>query len=592
MKGSIFLILCFSITLVFSQKKTVSDITVNDIKEYVSFLASDALKGRMTGSGDDKLAAEYMQKLFVDFKLKPLCENGFQFFNTTVDAVLGADNSFTFSGFTGKANVDFSPYSFSKNVSLKAQAVFVGYGFDISKDSLQWNDYKDVDVKGKWAVILRGEPDPENMMSPYFEFANERYKVTIAKNKGAAGVIFITGKSQEKEDKIVHLFFDKNISDSDLPVFSVNRNIADRILFKANKSLNDVDVAINRDKKPMSFKIPLEISGNSNVKFKSVKTQNVVYLLEGSDPILKDEYIVLGAHYDHLGMGGNGSGSRQPDTIAVHNGADDNASGVAAVIELAEKFSAMNTKFKRSILFVAFTGEEMGMLGSDFFVKNAPVSKTKIKAMLNFDMIGRMKNDKKTLSISGTGTSAEWESILDKYKVNRAFEITYSPEGPGPSDHAKFYYENIPVLFFTTGAHDDYHTPFDDVNKINFDGEKMILDFVNDIIADVANADKNLTFKEAGPKQQKVGTRFKVKLGIMPDYTGTTKGGLSVDGVSKGGPADKGGIKKGDLIVAVDGMKVSNIDDYMVCLSKLKQGKIVPVEVIRDGKKEVFLIML
>lgn len=593
--NKLLLLLCFiSFTIsVFSQNKTTKDITSKDLKEHVSCLASDVLKGRLTGSGDDKVAADYIQKYFLSYGLKPLCENGFQYFNTIVDAELGIGNAFSFDGFTGKPDVDFCPFSFSKNGSLKALAVFVGYGFDISKDSIRWNDYNDVDVKGKWAVILRGEPDPENMASPYFEFAQERFKVTIAKNKGAAGVIFLTGKSQEKDDKIVHIYFDKNFSDSDIPVISVNRTTADKILQKTGKKLDEIDEKINKERKPVSFSIPLEIYANSQVKFKSVKTQNVVFKLEGSDEKLKDEYIVAGAHYDHLGMGGKGSGSRMPDTVAVHNGADDNASGVAAIIELAEKIASLQVKPKRSILFIAFTGEEMGMLGSDFFVKNPPVEKSKIKAMINFDMIGRMKSDRKSLSVSGTGTSVEWEGILDRYKMNRSFETAYSPEGPGPSDHAKFYYENIPVLFFTTGAHEDYHTPYDDTEKIDFESEKNILDFAFDIINEVSNAEKDLTFKEAGPKEQKLtNRRFKVKLGIMPDYTGTTKGGLSVDGVSKGGPAEKGGIKKGDLIVSVDGMKVSNIDDYMVCLSKLKQGKIVPVEVMRAGKKEVLLITL
>lgn len=593
MKKSFVLLLYIAlVTSAFSQKTTTDDINAIDIKQHISYLASDALRGRMTGSGDDVVAAEYIKKQFLNFNLKPLCEKGFQYFNTTVDVEFGTGNSMSFQGFKGKLDEDFCPFSFSKNGLLKAQTVFVGYGFDISKDSIQWNDYKDVDVKGKWAVIMRGEPDPDNMHSPYFEFSQERYKVTVAKNKGAAGVIFITGKSQEKDDKIVHLYFDKNVSDSDIPVISINRTVADKILQKTKKSLIELETLINKEKKSNSFSIPLEISANSNVKFKSVKTQNVVFLLEGSDVKLKDEYIVLGAHYDHLGMGGKGSGSRMPDTVAVHNGADDNASGVAAVIELAEKISSMKQIPKRSIIFVAFTGEEMGMLGSDFFVKNPPIEKTKIKSMLNFDMIGRMKSDKKTLSVSGTGTSIEWESILDKYKGNRTFELAYSPEGPGPSDHAKFYYENIPVLFFTTGAHDDYHTPMDDTEKIDFDSEKNIIDLAFDVLTDISNSDKNLTFKEAGPKQEKVGVRFKVKLGIMPDYTGTIKNGLSVDGVSKGGSADKGGIKKNDVIISVDGMKVSNIDDYMVCLSKLKQGKIIPVEVMRAGKKEVLLITL
>lgn len=588
---SIFSLFIFSLS--FAQKKTVSDITANDLKEHISYLASDALKGRKTGAAEDKLGAEYIKNIFLKFKLKPLCDNGFQYFDPVTDVEMGVGNNFSFDGFTGKAGEDFNPFSFSKNGTLTSGAVFVGYGFDIPADSIKWNDYKDVDVKGKWAVIFRGEPDPDNMSSPYIEYSQERYKVITAKEKGAAGVIFITGKSQEKEDKIVLLNFDKNVSDAGIPVLNINRILAEKLFKKANHAIDETEENINKNKKPLSFIIPCEVSATTNVVQVKVRTQNVVMLLEGSDLQLKDEYIVLGAHFDHLGMGGKNSGSRMPDTLAVHNGADDNASGVAAILEIAEKMASLKTTTKRSIIFVAFTGEEIGMLGSKYFVKNLPFEKTKIKAMFNFDMVGRMKKDKKNLSVSGTGTSVEWESILNKYTVNRLFETNFTTDGYGPSDHAAFYSADIPVLFFTTGAHEDYHTPFDDADKIDYDGEKAILDFAYDIVFDVANLTSQLTFREAGSKEQtKTGKRYKITLGIVPDVTGAVKDGLGVDGVRKDGPADKGGVKKGDIIIAMDGKKVSNVYDYMFCLSKLQRGKTVSVEVLRGENKEILLIVL
>jgi hypothetical protein len=315
-------------------------------------------------------------------------------------------------------------------------------------------------------------------------------------------------------------------------------------------------------------------------------------VLQGSDPVLKDQYIVLGAHYDHLGFGGYGSGSRVPDTVAVHYGADDNASGVTGLIELAGKLSSDRNKPKRSIVFVAFAAEEMGLLGSKYFTQNSLIDLSKVTAMLNFDMIGRLK-DNKSISISGTGTSVESETILNQLKTGSGLNLKYSPEGYGPSDHAAFYTENIPVFFITTGAHEDYHTPGDNLNGINLNGMVTVLTFSEKLVKSLADQPVALTFKEAGPKaRSKQGYNFKVTLGIMPDVSGSDNDGLGIDGVRKGGPADTGGLLKGDKIVAIDGKPISNIYDYMGRLKKLESGQRISVDVIRKGKKEVFIVEL
>ncbi|MBI5217501.1 MAG: M20/M25/M40 family metallo-hydrolase [Bacteroidia bacterium] len=574
-------------------KKHNPEITAEELKEFISYLASDNMRGRKTGTAEDKQAAIYIKDLFAETGLKLLGNSGFQYFEAVTDVEAGKNNSLKFESFEGKMQEDFIPFSFTKNGSVTAKMVFAGYGFDINTDSIKWNDYKTVDVKNKWVMILRGDPDMDNMNSPFLEYSQERYKVMTARDKGAAGVIFITGKSQEKDDKIVPLYFDKTLSDAGIIVINIKRSVANMLLGKTNRNVEEIEKKINTSKTADSFEIPVEISATAEVLQSKVTTQNVVAMLEGSDPELKNEYIVIGGHFDHLGMGGKGSGSRNPDTVAIHNGADDNASGVAAVIELAGKLMANKNILKRSVIFVAFAGEEMGMLGSKEFVKNPPVDKKQIKAMFNFDMVGRLKKDRKALSVSGTGTASEWDSLLNKYSKNRSFEINFTPDGYGPSDHAAFYSENIPVLFFTTGAHEDYHTPFDDVEKLDLISEKAIFDYACDIITDVAGSEKPLTFKEAGSKNKtRFGRRFKVTLGIIPDVAGTTKDGLGVDGVKKDGPAEKGGMKKGDIIIAMDGQKVTNIYDYMFRLAKLEHGKTVIVEVLRGGKKEVLLIQL
>jgi hypothetical protein len=227
-------------------------------------------------------------------------------------------------------------------------------------------------------------------------------------------------------------------------------------------------------------------------------------------------------------------------------------------------------------------------------VDHPPVDLKKIKAMFNFDMVGRFDKEKNSISLSGTGTSSEADSLLKPLETKLSFSVVHSPDGYGPSDHASFYSSNIPVFYFNTGVHMDYHTPFDDTEKCDFDAEKEIGDFATNIIMLVDNMPKALTFKESGKKEQagRSGRKLKVTLGIMPDFAGTEKKGLRIDGVTKDGPADKGGMKKGDIITGINGMTVGNIYEYMSRLQKLKHGMTVNVEVIRDNKNQVLVIQL
>jgi hypothetical protein len=347
---------------------------------------------------------------------------------------------------------------------------------------------------------------------------------------------------------------------------------------------------MKENKKPVSLYLDPEVTATSDLVKTRVIAHNVVGLLEGSDPVLKNEYVVIGGHFDHLGMGGDGSGSRAPGEIAVHNGADDNASGTAGVIELAQKLSANQKLLKRSFIFVAFTGEEMGLLGSKEFVNKPPVDLKMVNAMINMDMIGRMNPESKTISIGGTGTSVQSDSILRKLEVGRPFKVSYSTDGYGPSDHASFYSSNIPVFYFSTGAHDEYHTPADDSDMLDYAGEVAVLDMVYDLSGIVSSGER-LVFREAGAKQATRGGRnLKVTLGIVPDMVSSDNNGLRVDGVRKGGPAEVAGIVKGDRIVTIEGQPVTNIYDYMARLGKLKAGQVATVEIIREGKKQILIV--
>ncbi|HJN69071.1 MAG TPA: M20/M25/M40 family metallo-hydrolase, partial [Candidatus Marinimicrobia bacterium] len=271
----------------------------------------------------------------------------------------------------------------------------------------------------------------------------------------------------------------------------------------------------------------------------------------------------------------------------------DNASGVAAILEIIEKLKAEQTKLKRSILFLSFGAEEMGLLGSKYFVNNPLVDLGKIKLMFNLDMVGRLDSTTKAITVGGTGTAVGLSDLVQRFAEGEDLNVKLSSEGYGPSDHTSFYVENIPVLFFFTGVHEDYHTPEDDVEKINLSGEKLVAEFVHDLIIEAANVPESLVYQEAGPKEQPSGRRrFKVTLGIMPDYASEGGEGLRVDGVINNKPAKRAGIEKGDVIVAMDGKPVKNIYDYMYRLEECKPGQRINVDVLRNGKKITLVVDL
>jgi len=582
------------VLIAFPASAQKGEVSSKDLKQYVYFLASDSLKGRKPGTAEMNVAAKYILDKFRAAGLKPMADNGFQNFDIVTDVSLGANNRLSVSDYEGVFKKEFTPLAYSSSGLVNATVVFCGYGFDLDLDSLKWSDYAGMDVKGKWVMIFRADPELDKADSKFIPFSDTRSKVLTAKDKGAAGVLLVTPRGLDKDDKLMGLVVENNEVTSGIPVLNIRHEFADHILASKGVSADSLERLITTYGKPYSFETGTTVEGNIEVNQVHAKTANVVALLEGSDKVLKDEYLVVGAHYDHLGFGGPNSGSRMADTNAVHNGADDNASGTAMVMALAKRLGADKSKLKRSIIFVAFSGEEMGLLGSKYFVNNPPVDLKKIKAMFNFDMVGRFDKEKNAISVSGTGTSAEGDSILKIYEKGLPFMVTHSPDGYGPSDHAAFYSSNIPVFYFTTGVHMDYHTPFDDANKLDYSAEKKIGDFSAAVIIDIDNMKNDLTFRESGKKEAtgRSGRRLKVTLGIMPDFAGSEKKGLRVDGVTKDGPASKGGMLKGDIIISVHGMKVENIYDYMSRLNKLKAGMTVNVEVLRNGKVEILIIQL
>lgn len=567
------------------------EVTVKELQEHIKYLSSDSLKGRLTGSQGDSLAAEYIKARLVSYGLVPLTGDGLQRFKVTKRVIPGKSNSLSVNGTEYAIEKDFMPFAFSSNSGLEAEVVFAGYGFNLNSDSLKWDDYKGIDVKGKWLMILRGEPENENTKSPFLSFSADRDKALLAKDMGAAGLLMVSGPAFDAQDAFESLNMEGY--SVDIPVLRIKREVADIILSGSKNTVAILEKKLNETRKPFSFSTKLTVKGDAEIVREMANTRNVVMLLPGEDEKLKDEYIILGAHFDHLGMGGPGSGSRALDTVGIHHGADDNASGVALMLELAEKFAKTKGSHKRSIICLSFSGEEEGLLGSKHFTDDPGINMSRVNAMLNLDMVGRL-NETNNLQISGVGTATEFKHLIYTDTDTSAVKLTLSPEGYGPSDHSSFYGKNIPVLFYFTGAHMDYHTPMDTWDKINYEGMVKISGYIFNVAKDLASENTKLEFKEAGPKIEsaRYNRRKGVTLGIMPDFAGVVKNGLRADFITPGKPAALGGMQKGDIITFINGKPVNNIQDYMFRMGQLKRGQTISIEVLRNDKIKVLLIQL
>jgi len=585
----IHLTLFFAIIAYSCSNSVTRKVTTGELRDHIKYLSSDSLKGRQTGTAGDSLAALYIKSQFMLSGLGPITGDGFQRYEVTDKVIAGEKNFLSVNGEKFNQTIDFMPFAFSGSSELNAAVIFAGYGFNINNDSLQWNDYEKLDVKGKWVLVLHGDPEPEKSVSGFIPFNSDRDKVLAAKDMGASGVLMVSGPLMDEEDNFESL----NSEDYsvDIPVLRIKRFVADKILKKTNTTVAVLEKQINNTKKNSGFETGANVNAGSEIIRKKSVTRNVVMLLPGEDELLKNEYVIIGAHFDHLGMGG--SSSRARDTVAVHHGADDNASGVSEMIELAEKFALTKGSHKRSLIFAAFSGEEMGLLGSKYFTDNPLIDLTKVNAMINLDMVGRLK-DSSSLQIGGVGTAEGLKDLVKSLCDTNLISLTLSDEGYGPSDHSSFYGKNIPVLFWSTGAHLDYHTPRDTWDKINYTGMAEISDLIYGVVKNLANNPERLEFKEAGPKVEvnRAMRRKGVTLGIMPDFAGNVKNGLRADFVTPGKPAALGGMKKGDIITSINGKTVNNIQDYMFRMGQLKHGETISVEVLRSNKKVVLLIQL
>jgi hypothetical protein len=574
---------------VFSQLINTEEISIIELREHVKFLASDSLEGRKPGTKGGNLAAKYIRDQFKTYA-KLFNDSSFHNFNITTGLELDSANELIFNHKEEAIiNHDYIPLGYSGNGKLDAEIVFAGYGLIINKPNLFWNSYADIDVKGKWIMVIRGAPDNSVDYKKYLLFASDRKKVKTAIGRGAAGVILVSSQFINRDDDLMILRYDNRYESFSIPVLNVTRAFADKILAKKN-GINKLENKIIRRKKSVAFKLTNTIKASVKIRHTKIQAKNVIAIIEGADSILKNEYIVVGGHYDHLGWGGYRSGSRKPDTVAVHNGADDNASGVATIIEIGEKLAVNKLALKHSIVLVAFDGEEMGLLGSKAFFKDSVLPYGSIKAMFNFDMVGRFNRISKKLMLKGIGTSPEFKQTLDSLEKDFDIDFKHFLRGLGPSDHANFYLNKIPVLMITTGIHKDYHMPEDDIEFINFSGQKLISDFSYNLILNVANREVPLSFQNTDKMQNK--GELEVNLGIIPELNSSLVGGIRVEKLTPCGPAKKAGIIKGDIITKFNNIKIKNLADFVSSISKIKSGQEITIDIIRGKKKKIILIKL
>jgi hypothetical protein len=417
----------------------------------------------------------------------------------------------------------------------------------------------------------------------------DKHREIIAKQ--AAQVVMWAKRMQQAADPLLGMNrAGEGSGGRTIPVLHCRREVIDRIAKGyLGKSLATVEHEIDRDLKPQSQRIGnWSVSGETRVNQTRVAAMNVVGVLEASGP-LAEETIVIGAHYDHLGFGGRGSlaagahGKQAPKVI--HNGADDNASGVAALLEIARRLAAHKDELKRRVVFIAFTGEESGLLGSARYVKDPLVPLDKTIAMLNFDMVGRMKDNQ--LVIFGTGSASEFDALLTRQIKDRGIKLKKNASGYGPSDQTSFYAKKIPVMHFFTGTHKDYHRPTDDSDKVNARGMRRVVELVEDVALEIAATDKRPTYREVKSPRSIAKAGARPYFGSIPDFSGEGSG-YKISGVAGGGPADQGGLKSGDAIVLFGESKITNLDDFDNALRKYKGGDKVKLTV-RRGSKDVKL---
>jgi Zn-dependent M28 family amino/carboxypeptidase len=541
----------FSLLILLSNVGTSQKVNKQDkqlqhaLQLHITYLASDLLEGRRTGTAGEKLAAEYISKAFKEMGLSAKGTSEYlQHFEIAEGRQVNTTTRLNINGTNLVLHKDFFPLSYSANATVVAMPSM----------SLQESGVP-------WFLNLKDLLE-ENKNNPHFDLAaGIQNKVTEMARRGANAVILYNTSSTE--DQLAFAEKDKTPPLS-IPVIYFTKSTAAKYLADPSASL-DMDLKVD-------------------IGAKKRQGMNVIGFIDNGAA----HTVVLGAHYDHLGWGEDGNTMLRNGTKEIHNGADDNASGTAALIEIARALKASKNK-QNNYLFIAFSGEELGLYGSRFFVENPTINLGTINYMINMDMLGRLNDSSKTITVGGYGTSPLWGELYNASGKNKLYNANllyrFDSSGTGPSDHTSFYRKDIPVLFYFTGLHTDYHRPSDDFDKINYAGEMHIVKHILSLIEATGRHSGKLVFTKTREAQTTTSARFSVSMGIMPDYT-FSGAGVRVDGVSEGRAAQKAGLKTGDVITALGENKINSVEAYMQALSRYKKGDKTQVSYLR-GKEQM-----
>ncbi len=602
----------YTLDRAWSQQKEASKTLTSEerMKRDIEFLASDVCEGRGPGTKGIELAADYIAGQFKEAGLKPGGVNGtwFQPFAIGGLAKVEGDTVLKLQGPNKKVielklGDDFQVLGNSGSGKISAPLVFAGYGLAVKDKDINFDEFKNLDVKGKVVVLIRRVPRWNDKEKPFAgnreTYASLNPKFARAEEYGAAAILLINDTSVE-DDKLIAFKQFAQEAPRPIPAINIHRDAIDPVFQSGlKKSLGDIEKAIDADLKPLSGPIA-GWSATISCTVSRPPVKNVVGVLEGAGP-LADETVVVGAHYDHLGYGD--AGSKDPKSkkraedagnpaLSIHHGADDNASGTTTVMELARRFAAMPKRQGRRIVFMTFSAEERGLLGSVHYCKEPLFPLDKTVAMVNLDMVGRLAKDKDNkggeLTVEGIGSGKGFDELIDKLNESAGFKIIKEKKVIPYSDHYSFYVKKVPVIFFFSGFHKEYHTPKDTADLINIPGMKRIADLSETAIAHFATEPKRPEFVGTISKNPKDDLKKPVgpKLGIKPDdYDG--KDGVKVGMVSEGGVAAAAGVKNGDIIVEIAGQQVKNIQSYIEIMNNQKIGQSIEIVVMRENNRVV-----
>jgi Tol biopolymer transport system component len=581
------------------------EISMTDLKSEVGYLASDELEGRMTGTQGTQLAAEYIADRFKEAGLQPLGDYGtyFQTFQFTSGMKMVSDQNHleinrkddSKETMSFKVDQDFRPLAFTANGEVEGEVVFAGYGLSVpGKLGEGYDSYAGLDVKDKIVLVLRYVPEEVDMQrrQELNVYAGLRYKAMIAREQGAKALLVVTGPNSPKAGQLVPLSFDRGLAGSGIIAVSIRGEVAEALFAGSGKDLKTVqsELDVENPHAEGGFLLPdVKVKISAAVERIKKSDRNVVGLLAPSVEPIDIEYIVVGAHYDHIGHGEIGSLARKGEEGQIHNGADDNASGTSTVLELAASLSEAlknnPAEFRKAIVFALWSGEELGLIGSSYFVENPPIPLEKVVAYINFDMVGRLRDNK--LLLQGVASSNLWRKLIEKRNVAAGFNLVLQDDPYLPTDVTAFYPKEIPVLSFFTGSHEDYNRPTDDAETLNYEDLERIAKFAQTLILDLVKNPQRPDYVKVERTRGQQGGRetLRAYLGTIPDYVAEGEGGVKLSGVRAGGPADKAGLKGGDIIVEFAGQKITNIYDYTYALDAVKIGEPIEVVVLREGER-------